>query len=54
LLNQGVGAGEADSEGEGEASALFVVVFFFAAGEASVEAVEVFLVVELFFVVDVP
>jgi hypothetical protein len=31
-----------------------VVAFFFAAGEASVEAVDVFLVVELFFVVEVP
>ena len=31
-----------------------MVAFFFAAGEASVEAVDVFLVVELFFVVEVP
>jgi hypothetical protein len=49
-----VGDGEADSLGEGDASAFFLVVFF-AAGDASAEAeVDVFLVVELFFVVDAP
>jgi len=47
-----VAEGEADSDGEGEASAFFVVDFFFAAGEASAEAVDDFLVVELFLVVD--
>ena len=31
-----------------------MLAFFFAAGEASVEAVDVFLVVELFLVVEVP
>jgi len=47
-----VGEGEADSDGEGEAPVFFVVDFFFAAGEASAEALDYFFVVELFLVID--